>query len=117
RKLAPSEPRSERRIGRLTFVGTVADGNLAQEVATETGAKVAVWARAGGGGGPVSTEVVLAALAGVSANHVLIVAGENGQLEVIELAGWRRFSSGSDLACMDHPGPHRDSRLAPGLVR
>jgi hypothetical protein len=85
RALTPSEDRPEHRIGHLTFVGAVADPQFAQAVAQATGAKVAVWARADGAS-PVATDAVLAALTEISAPRVLLVAGANGNLEVIPLA-------------------------------
>jgi hypothetical protein len=85
RALAPTKSSPEQRIGHLTFVGAASDPQFAQAVSQATGAKVVVWARADGDN-PVATDAVLAALAGTSAPRVLLVAGANGNLEVIPLA-------------------------------
>ncbi|MGO4237249.1 DUF5671 domain-containing protein [Pseudarthrobacter sp. YAF2] len=103
--LAAVAPAHKRVIERVTLIsgyapGTVDPEALARGIADATGgAKVTTWLRAddGGPGLPPSTTVppsveeltgqAVTALDGVTARHVLVLAGPGGRMEVIPLAG------------------------------
>ncbi|WP_457946604.1 DUF5671 domain-containing protein [Pseudarthrobacter sp. alpha12b] len=101
--LAAAAPMHKRMIERITLVsghppGSVDPEALGRRIADATGAKVTTWLRAddGGAGLPPSsvpppgveeaTREVAAALEGVTAQHVLVVAGPAARIEVIPLA-------------------------------
>jgi hypothetical protein len=75
-----------RRVGRVILV-TGADATEAQAwVESTLGARVEVWSRADAIAGPIDRERLAAALDGVSAPRVLVVASDD-RLDVIPLAG------------------------------
>lgn len=80
-------PRPVRTIGSIILVAGADAAPLARSIEKSTGADVTVWARAGAEQGAPTLDQVTAALAGVSADRVLVVAGPAGRVEVIPLQG------------------------------
>ena len=95
--LAAASPATARTINLVTLVTASDPAPLSKAIATATGAKVAVWKRADAGGTtppagvvpspePDLVERVVAALAGVAAESVLLVIGPaNGQATRIDV--------------------------------
>lgn len=76
---------SRHRIGRVTLVASGDLGPLAATLREATGARVTVLRRADGVTGEPDASALLAALDGIEAGHVLLVAGAEGRTEVIRL--------------------------------
>ncbi len=94
--LAAASPATARTIDHVTLVTASDPSALSKAITTATGAKVAVWKRADSGGTPLPAGVVpsdpelvqrvVAALAGVAAERVLVVIGPaDGQAARIEV--------------------------------
>lgn len=78
---------SVRRIERVTLVTSGGGSDLVDAIRAATGARVTVLRRTDTVEGAPGTEAVVAALDGVEAHHVLVVAGAMAKLEVIPLDG------------------------------
>ena len=84
RALAPAVPRRHA-IGRVVLVGAGDSNALEQRLRTETGASVTSWRSASGGIVDADADAVLAALEGLTAPRVLVVAEPDGGVRVIPL--------------------------------
>ncbi|GAA1208284.1 DUF5671 domain-containing protein [Rhodoglobus aureus] len=76
-----------RRIDNVTLVTSNDSAELVDAVRVSTGARVTVLERADAAEGEPDVAAIVAALDGVEASHVLVVAGANGSVEVIRLRG------------------------------
>ena len=86
RTLAPARP-SPTGLRLVTLVAGGGDGReLAAEITARTGARVTVLSRQDGHPGSVAPARVLQALDGLTAGHVLLLAGPGDRLEAIELS-------------------------------
>lgn len=85
RRAAPPEQRT-RAIDRVVLVATGDSAALARAIEAATGAAVVEWPRAETAEGP-PTDAVLAALEGVVARRVLVLAGPGGRVEAVPLSG------------------------------
>ncbi|QTV79406.1 DUF5671 domain-containing protein [Microbacterium sp. NIBRBAC000506063] len=86
RAAAPASAAPARAFDQVVLVAAGDAQPVAQAIREATGASVVVWTRSDAAE-PASAETITAALEGVEARRVLVVAGAEGRVEVVPLAG------------------------------
>lgn len=85
--IAALAPAGAHRIGRIILVVPWDEPALERRIARETGARVTVWRRADADREPTpEATAVVAALDGVAARNVLVLAGPGDRLEIVPLS-------------------------------